>query len=94
MNPPPRSGRAFLSTVARIVAGVLLLPVLPFLSALVWRAERFVVGIGALLTVAGYLVFFLHAIGWGAVGVAAASAWCLGGSVVNGWRRRSEPAVR
>jgi hypothetical protein len=74
-------------TTARVLLGILAVPVLPFVSAVLWRAGRNVLGIAILLTLAGYIVFFYVAIGWGFILVASASVWSMGGTAVARWRR-------
>jgi hypothetical protein len=80
-------------TIVRVLAGVAVVPVLPFVSAVLWRAGRPVLGIAIVLNLAGYLVFFKAAIGWGVILLASASMWSMGGSALEGWRR-SGPRLR
>jgi hypothetical protein len=79
--------------VVRALGGLVLLPALPFLSAVLWRVGPSAARITFLLTVAGYLGFFFVAMGWGALLVATAAAWCLIGCLVTEWRRHMPVAL-
>lgn len=87
MSTAKKAKGGLLASLLGLAGGLVLLPFLPFVSALLWQAGRVVTGGALLLAAAGYLVFFLVAIGWGALLLLLAILWCVIGSLVT-WRRR------
>jgi len=71
----------------KFLLGLILLPVLPFLSAKVWGAPRKLWLATLVLALAGYAVFFTLAMIWGVALVFLAALVALVGGIA-GWRLR------
>jgi hypothetical protein len=72
----------------RGILGLFILPFAPFFSAILWKERKGEILATTILTLAGYLVFFVIAMGWGVSLVLTAMAVSLVGGIFACRRRR------
>lgn len=72
----------------RGILGLVFLPFAPFFSAILWKERKGEILAITILTLAGYLVFFVIAMGWGALLVFTAMAVSVIGGIFACRRRR------